>query len=177
VHGLDETRSQQVETLKTGGPEGYSLLAGALSRTERYPPRTYEHQSVRASSERSSSSEHPFKDHSTLEPPGHYGENHPGYKRKQLLEEEHYLQSKKSRTISEWLDLCGINLDENIVRWPHDKPDELSDLHTQPKQASGRGAAWRIFKDNRAVCLPSLSKTSCRGWTLNPVATPGFWRS
>ena len=59
---------------------------------------------------------HPFKGHLTIEFTGHYGGNHPRYEGKQLLEEEHYLHNKKSRTTSEWLDLYGIELYENRVR-------------------------------------------------------------
>lgn len=96
------------------GLEGYSLLAGALSRTKRYPPRTYA-TSVRTFFETRSSSERPFKHHPLVEIPGHYGESHPGYEQKQLLEKEYYLRKKSSRTTSEWLDLSGINLFEKGV--------------------------------------------------------------
>ena len=100
--------------------------------------------------------------------------NHPEYERKQLPEEKHYLHNKKPLAISEWLDLCGIDLYENEVRWLHGKLDELPDLRLQPKQTSGQCAAWRIFRDDRTAYLPSfedfmrrLDFESCRdAWFL-----------
>jgi hypothetical protein len=59
-------------------------------------------------------------------------------------------------TISEWLDLCGIDLYENEVHWLHDKLDELPDLRFQAKETSGQYVAWRIFRDDRAAYLPSF---------------------
>jgi hypothetical protein len=96
-------------------------------RSKRHPPRTYA-TSLRTFSETRFVSGHPSKGHPTVESTGRYGKKHPEYDRKQLPEEEHYLHNKKSRTISEWLDLCGIDLYENEVRWLHDKLDELPDL-------------------------------------------------
>jgi hypothetical protein len=90
------------------------------------------------------------------------------------FEEEHYLNDKQSRTIGEWLDLCGIDLDEHGVRWPRDELDGLADLRFQPKQTSGQCVSWQIFKDDRVVHLPSfedlvprLDIDSCReAWFL-----------
>jgi hypothetical protein len=84
------------------------------------------------------------------------------------------MHDKQSRTIGEWLDLCGINLNEHGVRWPHDVLDELSDLRFQPRQISGQCVAWHIFKDERVACLPSFEELiprldieSCRdAWFL-----------
>lgn len=84
------------------------------------------------------------------------------------------MHNKKSRTISEWLDFCGIDLYENEVRWLHDKLDELPDLRLQPKQTSGQCVAWQISRDDRAAYLPSfedlvlrLDFESCRdAWFL-----------
>jgi hypothetical protein len=105
---------------------------------------------------------------------GHYRKNHPGYERKQLPDQEHFLHNKKPRAISEWVDLCGIDLYENEVHWLHDKLDELPDLRFQAKETSGQCVTWRIFRDDRAAYLPSfedlvprLDLESCRdAWCL-----------
>jgi hypothetical protein len=147
----------------------------ALERaeTKRHPPRTYV-TSLRKSSQHDFRSEHFSKGTTAVDSAERYRERFFGLKQKQLLGEEHYLHNKKSRTISEWLDLCGVDLYEHGVRWPRDKLDELPDLRFQPKQTSGQCIAWQIFNDNRATHLPSFEELasgldieSCRdAWFL-----------
>jgi hypothetical protein len=92
----------------------------------------------------------------------HHGEKHLGFKRCSLGE-EHYLDDKRSRIIGEWLDLCGIDLYKNGVRWPRDKLDKLLDIRSQPKQTSGQCIiAWQIFKDDRAAHLPPFEELVSR---------------
>jgi hypothetical protein len=62
-----------------------------------------------------------------------------------------------SRTIDGWLDLCGINLIENGVRWLRNELDELPYLHFQPKQTSSQCMAWQMLKDDRAAQAPNVS--------------------
>jgi hypothetical protein len=147
--------------------------AFARVETKRHPPRTYV-TSLRKSSQHDLRSEHPSKGTTTVESAERYREMYFGLKQKQLLGEEHYLHNIKSRTISEWLDLCGVDLYEHGVRWLRDKLDELPDLRFQPKQTSGQCIAWQIFNDNRATHLPSFKELvsgldigSCRdAWFL-----------
>jgi hypothetical protein len=142
-------------------------------RTKRRLPRTYA-TSLRTSSQWSVRSEHPFKGNPTVDPVGHYGGNHLGCERKQLLGEEHYLHNIRSRNISEWLNFCGIDLYEHGVRWPRDKLDELPNLRFHPEQTAGQCITWQIFKDDGAAHLPSfeelvprLNIASCRdAWSL-----------
>jgi hypothetical protein len=105
----------------------------------------------------------------------HHGEKHLGFKRCSLGE-EHYLDDKRSRIIGEWLDLCGIDLYRNGVRWPRDKLDKLLDIRSQPKQTSGQCIAWQIFKDDRAAHLPPFEELvsrldidSCRDAYLSSI--------
>jgi hypothetical protein len=84
-------------------------------RTKSRRPRIHA-TSLRTSPERSFWPEYSFEDNPTVDSTGHYGENHFGCKREQLLEEDRYLQNKRSRTTSEWLDVCGIDLCEHGVR-------------------------------------------------------------
>jgi hypothetical protein len=86
----------------------------ALQRvpTKSRRPRTYA-TSLRTFPQQSFRPEYSFEDNPTVAPTGHYGENHLACKREQLLEEERYLHNKKSRTTSEWLDVCGIDLCEH----------------------------------------------------------------
>jgi hypothetical protein len=133
--------------------------AFARVETKRHPPRTYV-TSLRKSSQHDLRSEDPSKGtkFTTVDSAERYRERYFGLKQKQLLAEEHYLHNIKSRTISEWLDLCGVDLYEHGVRWPRDKLDELPDLRFQPKQTSGQCIAWQIFNDNRATHLPSFEE-------------------
>jgi hypothetical protein len=135
----------------------------AFERVEmkRHPPRTYV-TSLRKSSQHDFRSQHPSKSTTTIDSAERYKRKYLRLKRKQLLGEEHYLHNKKSRTIGEWLDLCGIDLYEHGVRWPSDKLDELPNLRFQPKQTSGQCIAWQMFKDDRAAHLPSFEELVSR---------------
>lgn len=118
----------------------------------------------------------------TVSSTGNYGKQCPGLKRRYSREEEHYLHDKRSRTIGEWLDLCGIDLHENRIDWPREKLDGLLDLRSHPKQTSGQCIAWQIFKDDRATHLPPFEELvsrldieSCRdAWFLEqPIKLRG----
>jgi hypothetical protein len=67
-------------------------------------------------------------------------------------------------TISEWLDLCGIDLYEKEVHWLHDKLDEFPDLRFQAKETSGQCVAWRIYAGNVDIWDWNHSPA----WTVGP---------
>ena len=90
------------------------------------------------------------------------------------LEKRHFMHDEQSRTIGEWLDLCGINLNEYGVCWPRDELNGVSDLRCRPKQTTGQYVAWNILKDEIVAHLPSFEELiprldieSCRdAWFL-----------
>jgi hypothetical protein len=143
------------------------------ARTKCRMPRTYA-TSLRTSSRRSLRFEHPFLGNPIVDSTEHYGRNHLECQRKKLLGEAHYLHNISTRNISEWLNVCGINLYEHGVRWPRDELDELPNLRVQSEQTSSQCIAWQIFKDDSAAHLPSFEELvprldieSCRdAWFL-----------
>jgi hypothetical protein len=143
------------------------------ARTKCRMPRTYA-TSLRTSPRRSLRFEHPFLGNPIVDSTEHYGRNHLECQQTQLLGEAHYLHNISSRNISEWLNVCGINLYEHGVRWPRDELDELPNLRVQSQQTSSQCIAWQIFKDDSAAHLPSFEELvprldieSCRdAWFL-----------
>lgn len=131
------------------------------ARTKGRLPRTYA-TSLRTSSRRSLRFEHPFLGNPIVDPTEHYGRNHLECQRKQLLGEAHCLHNISSRNISEWLNVCVIDLYEHGVRWPREELDELPNLRVQPEQTSSQCIAWQIFRDNSAGHLPSFEELVCR---------------
>jgi hypothetical protein len=145
------------------------------SRTHAGTSRTPSRCKIRATRRRyQQPSEHYSKCAESADLVDYHGEKVPRNQRMCSLKEKHYLHDKQSRTIGEWLDLCGIDLKEHGVRWPRDELDELSDLRFHTKQTSGQCIDWQIFKDDRVAHLPSFERLvpgldieSCRdAWFL-----------
>lgn len=69
-------------------------------------------------------------------------------------EESDYIRYEGFKSIGDWLDYCGVNLDKNGMSWPLEELNKLLDLRTQPKKIYDQCISWEIFRDNRAADLP-----------------------
>jgi hypothetical protein len=66
------------------------------------------------------------------------------------------MHDELSRTVGEWLELCGINLTENRVGRLRNELDKLPYLRFHSKQTSSQCMACQIFKNDRAAQAPHL---------------------
>lgn len=69
---------------------------------------------------------------------------------------ERHVDHKQPQSVGEWLRLCRVDLSENEVPWPPNKLNRLPNLRNCPEVTPDQCIAWHIFRDDRAVCLPSF---------------------
>ena len=163
---------------------------GALNALERAPPRTRARvplapswRKLRIRPQRvQEPSEHCSESVANSDVLRQRKEDHAAIERSCPIPGAHDLDDKQSRTVGQWLHLCGVDLNENGIRWPCERLNELPDLRVQPKQISDQCIAWQIFQDDKAGALPSFEELvprldfkSCRdAWFLEkPIKLKG----